>query len=101
VHHESKTHERIATCNKMARLRNAPKNVLLRDLPEKDKLREAIQFLKDNPDESPATTARACGVKNKDTVRKTWQRERKRIEMGRPQWGGGRTRSYALINTLR
>jgi hypothetical protein len=56
----------------MARLQNAPKNVLLRDLPEKDKLHEAIQFLKDNPDESPATAVCTCGVKNEDIVRKTW-----------------------------
>jgi hypothetical protein len=35
----------------MARLSNLPNNTLLRDMPEKDKLREAIQFLKENPGE--------------------------------------------------
>jgi len=54
----------------MARLSNLPKNTLLRDMPERDKLREAIQFLKANPEETPATAARACCVRNEDTVRK-------------------------------
>ncbi|PMD63925.1 uncharacterized protein K444DRAFT_609512 [Hyaloscypha bicolor E] len=63
----------------MARLSNLPKNTLLRNMPEKDKLREAIQFLKANPEETPATAARACCVRNEDIVRKAWQRERKKM----------------------
>ncbi|PMD65600.1 uncharacterized protein K444DRAFT_608178 [Hyaloscypha bicolor E] len=51
----------------MARLSNLPKNTLLRNMPEKDKLRKAIQFLKANPEETPATAARAYCVRNKDT----------------------------------
>ena len=54
----------------MARLSNLPKNTLLRDMLERDKLREAIQFLKANPEETPATAARACYVRNEDTVKK-------------------------------
>ena len=69
----------------MARLSNLPKNTLLRDMPERDKLREAIQFLKANPEETPATTARACCVQNEDTVKKAWQRERKKMGSGRVQ----------------
>ncbi|PMD18623.1 hypothetical protein NA56DRAFT_751299 [Hyaloscypha hepaticicola] len=65
----------------MARLSGLPNDRLLRDMPERDKLREAIQFLKDNPDETPVTAARACNVKNHDTVRKAWQRERKKMRM--------------------
>ena len=72
----------------MARLSNLPKNTLLRNMPEKDKLREAIQFLKANPEETPATAARAYCVRNKDIVRKAWQRERKKIGIVRVQKGG-------------
>jgi hypothetical protein len=72
----------------MARLSNLPKNTLLRDMPERDKLREAIQFLKANPEETPATAARACCVRNEDTVRKAWQRERKKMGTVRVQKGG-------------
>ena len=72
----------------IARLSILPINALLRDMPEKDKLREAIQFLKENPEESPTTAARACGIRSEDAVRKAWRRERKRIEKGKVQWGG-------------
>jgi hypothetical protein len=57
-------------------------------MPEKDKLRKAIQFLKENPEESPTTATRACSVQSEDAVRKAWRRERKRIEKGKAQWGG-------------
>jgi hypothetical protein len=67
----------------MARLSNLPNNALLRDMPERDKLREAIQFLKANPEETPATAARACCVRNEDIVKKAWQRERKKMGTAR------------------
>jgi len=54
----------------IARLSNLPRNTLLRDMPERDKLREAIQFLKANLEETPTTTAHAYYVRNKDTVKK-------------------------------
>ena len=54
----------------MARLSNLPKNTLLYNIPERDKLREAIQFLKANPEETPTTTAYTCYIRNEDTVRK-------------------------------
>jgi hypothetical protein len=50
-------------------------------MPEKDKLRKAIQFLKANPEETPITAVRAYCIRNKDTVKKAWQRERKKIEI--------------------
>jgi len=56
----------------MARLSNLPRNTLLYDMLERDKLREAIQFLKANLEETPATTARACCVRNEDIVKKAW-----------------------------
>jgi hypothetical protein len=48
-------------------------------MPEKDKLREAIQFLKANPEKTPVTMACVYCIRNKDIVRKVWQRERKKI----------------------
>lgn len=72
----------------MARLSALPQHKLLREMPEKDKLRKAIQFLRDNPEESTTTAARAYGVKNEDTVRKTWLGERKKLVTKKPQWGG-------------
>jgi hypothetical protein len=42
----------------MARLCAPPKNTLLRDLPEKDKIKLALEWLHENPDEKPATAAR-------------------------------------------
>jgi hypothetical protein len=72
----------------MARLRNAPRNILLQDLPEKEKMKQAIQWLRENSEETPITAARACNIKKENSVKKAWQRERKRIEKGRPQWGG-------------
>jgi hypothetical protein len=67
----------------MARLSILPINALLRDILEKDKLRKAIQFLKENPKESPTTAIRAYGIRSEDAVRKAWRRERKRIEKGK------------------
>jgi hypothetical protein len=72
----------------MARLRNAPKNTLLRDLSDKDKIKLAIQWLYENPDESPTTAARCHNIKKEKTLIKAWQREKKRVKNGRPQWGG-------------
>jgi hypothetical protein len=56
---------------------------------EKDKIREAIQFLRDNLGESLVTAACACNVKNEDTVRKALQREEEdghwESAIGRPE----------------
>jgi RNA polymerase-interacting CarD/CdnL/TRCF family regulator len=69
----------ISTFNTMARLRNAPQNTLLRDLPSKDKMKQAIQWLRENPDEAPTAAARIYNIKKEKSVIKAWQRERKRI----------------------
>jgi len=76
----------------MARLSSAPKNVLERNLPEKDKLRLALKFLIDHPDEDPATPIRIWKLQKPNTLQKAWRRERKKIELAKagktPQWGG-------------
>lgn len=90
------------TTKTMARLSGLPKERLLRDMPEKDKQRDALQWLRCNPDEKPITAARACNVENHQTLKKAWQRERKKLEALRilkklwgqqgkqekPRWGG-------------
>ena len=62
--------ENLSNSIAIAHLSNLPKNTLLRNIPEKDKLRKAIQFLKANPEETPATAARAYYIRNEDIVRK-------------------------------
>jgi hypothetical protein len=62
--------QNFLTFNAMARLRNAPKNTLLRNLPDQDKIKLAIQWLCDNPDELPSTAARIYKIQKEDSVRK-------------------------------
>ena len=54
----------------MACLRNAPRNTLLQDLPEKEKMKQALQWLRENPEETPTTAARAYNIKKEDSVKK-------------------------------
>ena len=70
----------------MARLSSLPKNTLQRDLPEKDKLQLALQFLRQNPNKKPITAARLYNIKNKGTVQRTWLREKKGL--GKKKRGG-------------
>jgi hypothetical protein len=67
----------------MARLQNIPKNTLIRDLPEKDKLILALQWLHENPTESPTIAARCYNIQKEGTLQKAWRRERKRMEKGK------------------
>ena len=60
----------------MARLRHPTKDTLLRDLPTKDKMKLALNFLCKNPTEKPSTAARLYHIKEEDLVRKTWLWER-------------------------
>ncbi len=62
----------------MARLRAPPKNTLQRDLPESDKLQQALEFLRQNPTEEPTPTARLFNIKNPGTLQRAWYCERKR-----------------------
>ncbi len=60
----------------MARLRHPTKDTLLRDLPTKDKMKLALDFLCENPTEKPSTAARLYHIKEEDLVWKTWLQER-------------------------
>jgi hypothetical protein len=62
----------------MARLASLPKNTLQRDLPEKDKLQQALAWLRKHPKEEPTPTARLFNLKRAGTLQKAWNREKKR-----------------------
>jgi hypothetical protein len=51
-------------CSKMARLVQLSETYTLRNLPDKDKVQLAIQWLIENPDQKPTTAARIYGLKN-------------------------------------
>ena len=58
--------------SKMARLNSIPKNTLIRNLPDGDKMWLALQWLRENPTEAATTVA------NEHSVRQAWRREKKR-----------------------
>jgi hypothetical protein len=62
----------------MARLSSLPNTTLQSNLPIKDRLALALQFLHENPDEKPATAARLYKIEKEATVRQAWHRGRKR-----------------------
>ena len=62
----------------MARLSSLPNTTLQSNLPIKKRLALALQFLRENPHEKPATAARLYKIEKEDTVRQAWYRERKR-----------------------
>jgi len=69
----------------MARLAHPLKSTLLRDLPDQDEMKLALDFLCENPHEKPSTAARLYHIKKEDTVRKAWIRvENKKVV----PWGG-------------
>ena len=73
----------------MARLCAPPKNTLLRDLSEKDKIKLALEWLHENPDEKPATAARVYHIEKENSVQKAWVRARRRQEGGLKGRHGG------------
>ena len=62
----------------MARLHALPQNTLQRDLPLKDRMKLALQWLRENPTESPTTAARLYHIEKEGSVRTAWMRERRR-----------------------
>ena len=64
----------------MARLSSLPNTTLQSNLPIKDRLALALQFLRENPDEKPATAARLYKIEKEETVRQAWYREREKEE---------------------
>jgi hypothetical protein len=69
----------------MARLVHPPKNAHPQNLPTSERMKLALQFLRDNRDEKATTAARTYHL-NEGSVRKAWSRERNRE--GRPKGKG-------------
>jgi hypothetical protein len=61
----------------MARLAQLPRNTLQRNLPEKDKLQQALEFLRENPTEEPTPIARLFNLKKPGTLQKAWIHEQR------------------------
>jgi hypothetical protein len=62
----------------MARLRVLSREALQRDLPNKDKIKLALEFLHENPNETPTVAARLFHLKKEDSVRKAWLRAKRK-----------------------
>jgi hypothetical protein len=56
----------------MARLVHAPDNVHPKDLSIDQKIKLALQWLRDNPRESATVAARLYYIEKEDSVRKAW-----------------------------
>jgi hypothetical protein len=72
----------------MARLSSLPKNAHPRDLPDKEKMQLALQWLRENPTESATTAARCHFIEKEGSLRTAWRRERKRNERPTKLVGG-------------
>jgi hypothetical protein len=73
----------------MARLQALLRDTLQRDLPQKDKLQLALQFLRDNPKEKSSTAARLYHIEKEGSVQKAWAREKKRMQASKKRHSGG------------
>jgi hypothetical protein len=73
----------------MTRLRALPRDTLQRDLPQKDKLQLALQFLRDHPNEKPSAAARIYHIEKEGSVQKAWVREKKRMQDPKKRLSGG------------
>jgi hypothetical protein len=62
----------------MARLAHPPQNNNPQKLPDHEKIKLAIQWLREHPDEKSTTAARLWHITNEDSVRKAWLRDKKR-----------------------
>jgi hypothetical protein len=73
----------------MARLHSALNDTLHRDLPAKEKMKLALEWLRGNPTESPTTAARIYHIEKEDSVLRAWNREKKKgLQLGTPTHGG-------------
>src|SRR2546423_6284298 len=68
----------FTTLDNMARLRVLSRETLQRDLPNKDKIKLALEFLHENPNETPTAAARLFHLKKEDSVRKAWLRAKRK-----------------------
>jgi len=76
----------------MARLRNPPKNTLYRNLPPTDKVELALQWLRENPSQTPTTAARIYHIENEKYLIQKWAREKKKDQRQEPVQHGGQNK---------
>ena len=73
----------------MARLRNPPKDTLHYNVLDKDKTRQAIEWLRKNPSQTATAAARIFHIKKEKSLIKKWTREKEKMERKKPvQYGG-------------
>jgi hypothetical protein len=75
----------------MARLSSASSTHIW-DQPDAVKMAQALEWLRENPDEKPTTTARIYHIKNEQSVQQSWRRERKQIQEGKKPSGAGQNK---------
>jgi hypothetical protein len=73
----------------MAQLNSVSQNVAIQSQPDNIKMRQALNWLRENLTEKPTTAARLHFIPNEQSVQQAWRREKKRY--GRPgkAIGGG------------
>ena len=67
---------------KMARLAQLPKNQYISLLPTKIKTQRAIQWLINNPKETPVAAARLYFIEKENSFFATWRRAKKKLARG-------------------
>lgn len=75
----------------MARIRGAPRGVVQRNFPDKDKKALAFQWLCENPTESPSTAANMWHIDKPASLQKKWKRHKDKQEREREAWRAPRT----------
>jgi hypothetical protein len=76
----------------MARLNNPPKEGLRHTVPDKDKRRLALQWLREHPNEPSTAAARIYHIENEDSLRKAWGQEREKDQRITPIQNGGQNK---------
>jgi hypothetical protein len=66
----------------MARLANYPISTRESDLPDADKFKLALNWLRNNPSERPATASKIWKLEKPKSHEAAWRRERKKKERG-------------------
>jgi hypothetical protein len=80
----------------MARLNFISKKKLTRNLPNEDKMRLALQWLRENPTETTTTAARCHSIANEHYVRQAWRREKRNERQKKLAGGAGHNNILSL-----
>jgi hypothetical protein len=72
----------------MARLSSASKSTHIWDQPDDIEMAQALEWLRENPDEKPITAARLQYIESKQSVQQAWRREKKANTGREEAWQG-------------